>query len=640
MGTRRTPRRPMHGDMEWLQRTMLAMVRCRTVASLLDLAYDAIRQGLGYDRVGLFLVDSCRGLVQYVGTDANGREFHPSDRVWPLDADSYHARLLSDPRMSADGPGFVYLADATRELPEEVRPGLDGQPSQNLQVALRTPERVVGLIAADNLTSSRPIAPEDAPPLVAFANALATAVENVTLLESRAHLIENLDADLRRRVLELEELRTRERDEHLAAEAARRRLTFLAEASALLATSLDYSETMRRVARLAVAHLADWCTVDVVDEQGAFDQVAVAHEDPAREQMVAEVRRRYPPSPTGGHALMQVIRGGRPLVVPVVTDDWLKANTRGEEHFRVMRAIGLRSYMCVPLIARERTLGAITFLSAAADRGYDADDLALAEDLARRAAMAVDNARLYQVAQEARLTAEAAVRMRDEFLSVTSHDLRSPLTNILGRADLVDMKLSRGAPLDAAWVRAQIEAVRGATRRMLATVQEITDTVQLQFGQTLALRAEALDVGPLVRAVAAESADRQDAIPLVVEAPDGLAMQGDRARLERVVQNLVDNALKYSTGGTPVHVTVGRQEAWIAITVRDSGVGIPADELPRVFTPFYRASTAIGIRGTGIGLAGAKAIVEQHGGQIDLQSAVGQGTTVTVRLPAAGVGEQ
>ena len=270
-----------------------------------------------------------------------------------------------------------------------MRGGLDGQPHESIQVALRTPERVLGLISVDNLTSGRPITPANAPALVAFANVLATAVENVTLLEERDRRIEDLDADLRQRVAELEDLRECERQEQIEADAARHRLAFLAEASAILTASLDYADTLQSVARLAVAHLADWCTVDVVEQDGSFGQVAVAHTDPAQEALVGEVRRRYPPDLTGSrsHALMQVLHRGEALMVPAVTDAWLRANTRGGEHFRVMRKIGLQSYMCVPLVARERTLGAITFLSSAPERRYNTLDLTLAQDLARRAAM-------------------------------------------------------------------------------------------------------------------------------------------------------------------------------------------------------------------------------------------------------------
>ena len=225
------------------------------------------------------------------------------------------------------------------------------------------------------------------------------------------------------------------------------------------------------------------------------------------------------------------------------------------------------------------------------------------------------------------------MRVRDEFLTVASHDLRSPLTNILGRIDLLDMRLVNQKPLDATWARTQLAALRGAAWRMLSTVQEITDAVQLQIGQPLTLHAAAVDVGAMVRAVVGESSARQDTSEVIVEAPEGLVVQGDRARLERVVQNILDNAIKYSLERTPVNVTVSAHETWAIITVRDSGVGIPAAELPQIFTHFYRASTAIGVKGTGIGLAGAKTIVEQHGGHISIESAVGAGSTVTVHLP-------
>jgi signal transduction histidine kinase len=120
-----------------------------------------------------------------------------------------------------------------------------------------------------------------------------------------------------------------------------------------------------------------------------------------------------------------------------------------------------------------------------------------------------------------------------------------------------------------------------------------------------------------------------------VEAPVGAVVMGDRARLERVMHNVVGNAIKYSAGRTPVRAEVSQDDAWVTVTVRDRGVGIPADDVPHVFTLFYRAATAVGVPGRGIGLASARTIVEQHGGQITLQSTVGEGTTVAINLPCA-----
>jgi signal transduction histidine kinase len=170
---------------------------------------------------------------------------------------------------------------------------------------------------------------------------------------------------------------------------------------------------------------------------------------------------------------------------------------------------------------------------------------------------------------------------------------------------------------------------------MVATVEEITDVAELQIGRRLDLKVQPVDVGEMVRAAVAlvEGSALRGAAPVVVAASSSVVVEGDGMRLERVLQNVIGNAVKYSPGGTPVQVQVSRQEDWAVITVRDGGVGIPADELPHIFSKYYRASTSIGIKGTGIGLAGAKAIVTQHRGHITLDSIVGQGTTVVISLP-------
>ncbi len=196
-------------DLAWLLDTTNRMVGCRSVAALLDVAYDAIRFGLGYDRVGLLLVDAAhQTLVARIGTDVHGNKFYPRDRVNLLVAGSYHARLLADPRMQSDGPGFIYMDDATVEVPREAHRGLDGKPGPSLRVSLRSADAVLGLIGVDNLTSGRSLTPADAPPLVAFGNVLAATIESVSALEDRAQRIDKLDVDLRERVAQLNWLQT------------------------------------------------------------------------------------------------------------------------------------------------------------------------------------------------------------------------------------------------------------------------------------------------------------------------------------------------------------------------------------------------------------------------------------------------
>ena len=252
--------------------------------------------------------------------------------------------------------------------------------------------------------------------------------------------------------------------------------------------------------------------------------------------------------------------------------------------------------------------------------------MARAEDARRDA----EDAR--RTAEEARRTAEDAVRVRDNFLLTASHDLRTPLTNIIGRLDLVQARLDGARVIPDDWLRAQTHSLGGSARRMGATVEEITDAAQLQMGQRLALHLEPVDIGLVVRTVVGTS-PWGEAPSLVLDTSPGVVVEGDRARLERVVQNIIENAIKYNRAARPIRVEVARQGSWAMLVVRDEGVGIPADELPHVFTRFYRASTATGTPGTGIGLAGAKTIVEQHGGAITIETAVGCGTAVTVLLP-------
>ncbi|MDB5059144.1 MAG: sensor hybrid histidine kinase [Chloroflexi bacterium] len=211
-------------DLTWLLDTTNRMVGCRNVLALLDLAYDAIRYGLGYDRVGFILVDPSNGWLSCrLGTDADGHKTFLDDRIIALSDDNFYTRLLRDSRMQVGGPGFVYLDAAAQRHTYGVRPFLDGDPRQNLLVALRTVDRVVGYISVDNLISGRPIARTDASPLVAFANALAAMMDNVALLESRARRITDLDANLQQRV------------EHL---------TWLQQASTQLATLQDLERVL------------------------------------------------------------------------------------------------------------------------------------------------------------------------------------------------------------------------------------------------------------------------------------------------------------------------------------------------------------------------------------------------------------
>jgi len=212
-------------------------------------------------------------------------------------------------------------------------------------------------------------------------------------------------------------------------ETGRQRMTFLAEASDVLSGSLDYDETLTSVVRLAVPFLADWCSLDVREKDGSIRRVAVSHADPTKGDLAA-VAAQYPPDPYGRHPRTVALRTGRSQLVPDVTEEWLKAIANTDEQLEILRRFAYRSAMVVPLLARGETLGVMTFATIESDRRYDAGDLGLAEDLARRCALAVDNARLYREAQDAN-------RSKDRFLATVSHELRSPLSAVLTWAHLL-----------------------------------------------------------------------------------------------------------------------------------------------------------------------------------------------------------
>ncbi|MBI4493702.1 MAG: PAS domain S-box protein [Chloroflexi bacterium] len=421
----------------------------------------------------------------------------------------------------------------------------------------------------------------------------------------------------------------REQAARAAAEAGQRRLAFLAEASSVLASSLDYEATLASVARLAVLTLADYCVIHLAEEDGRIRRVELACADPAREARLRELQARHPPpEPNAPAGAARVIRTGQAELYPDVSEAWLRATIRETGRLHILGALGARSLMLVPLLARGGTLGALTFALAESGRHYGPEDLALAEDLARRCALAIDNARLYRQLQQ-------ALRSRDEFLASAAHDLKTPLTAIKGYAQLLQRQAARLDTPQVARLLDGLAKVDAITNKMRALIDELVDLARLELGQPLALIRKPTDLVALARQVAAEQQQTSGRHQVQVEAtvPE-LVGWWDAARLERVLGNLLGNAIKYSLEGGEVTVRVAREDSWAVVQVQDHGIGIPTADLSRIFERFQRGGNVIGrIPGTGIGLAGARQIAEQHGGSITVESQEGLGTTITVRLP-------
>jgi len=424
---------------------------------------------------------------------------------------------------------------------------------------------------------------------------------------------------------ELYELQQQSRER---AELANRQAAFLADASAALASSLDYEATLRTVANLAVPHIADWCAVDIVDEQGHVQRLAVAHVDPARVEMARTLLDRYPEDPNAPGGIQRVIRTATPAIYPVITDAMLIASARDPGHLDAMRALSIRSVMMVPLAAHGRTFGALTFVHAESGRRYTDADFRFAQDVAYRAALAVENARAYA-------EVNAANRAKDEFLATLSHELRTPLNAVLGWA-----RMLRDGTIAPGKAPRALEAIERNALAQLDLVEDLLDLSRIITGK-FRLNVGSVDLGAAVAAAIEAVQPAADAKRITIETvvEDGTsALVGDAARLQQAVWNLLANAIKFTPGAGRVTVSRRRRGSEIEVEVADTGEGLEAAVLPFVFDRFRQGDSgpARVHMGLGLGLAIVRHIVELHGGRVSASSAgPGRGSTFRISLPIA-----
>jgi PAS domain S-box-containing protein len=405
---------------------------------------------------------------------------------------------------------------------------------------------------------------------------------------------------------------------------------FLAEASRILASSLDYETTLASLARLTVPGLATYCSIDLVEEEGGLRQLAVAHRDPEKEELVRELRRLNPFNDSLPRGVVRVLRTGKSELSPEVSEELIASYTTGEKHLEVIRKLNPKSYMIVPLVARGRSLGVISFVSDETGMRYDDQSLELAEDLARRAALAIDNARLYREVRRAN-------RAKDEFLATVSHELRTPLNAILGWSHIL-----RSSNLDEAG-RANAHAIIERNAKAQARlIEDILDVSRIISGKLrLDLRPVSLDsvVGSVVETMRPDADVKKIRIETKIE-PVTFAVLGDASRLQQVVWNLLSNAIKFTPSGGSVEVRLDRQGASARLGVSDTGQGISRAFLPYVFDRFQQADSSSTRKhsGLGLGLAVVRHLVELHDGSIRAESdGEGRGATFTVTLPMAGL---
>jgi signal transduction histidine kinase len=402
---------------------------------------------------------------------------------------------------------------------------------------------------------------------------------------------------------------------------------FLADASKSLAALVDHGSTMQKVARLAVPVFADWCAVDLLEPDGSLRRVAVAHVDPSKVELAHELHRRHPPDPDAPQGVPHILRTGKPELISEVTDVLLVETVKDEELLRIMRELGLKSYLGVPLQAKGKTVGAITFVTAESGRRFDATDLAVAEDLAHRAGIAMENARLYSEVRE-------ADRRKDEFLAMLAHELRNPLAPIRNA-----LHIMKQAGADGAVVQRVREMMERQVQHMTRMVDDLLDVSRITRGK-IELRKEVVDLASVVDRTVETARplfeDRRQELTVDLP-PQPVRLEADPTRLEQVLANLLNNAAKYTDHGGRIGLSAKQEGGELVLRVRDTGVGIAADMLARIFEPFVQSDRVLhhSQGGLGIGLTLVRSLVEMHGGSVTAHSdGPGKGSEFIVRLPA------
>jgi signal transduction histidine kinase len=417
------------------------------------------------------------------------------------------------------------------------------------------------------------------------------------------------------------------------AEAAQRRLAFLAQASAELNLAFDYETALRRVARLAVPTLADCCLFDVIAEDGTTKRVAWAHGDPAQQERFDQSTQFAPPLTAINNPIARTLASGTTELKSGITDVWLQQIAVSPQHFQYMRSLRFHSMLNVPVISRGRMIGALTFCLIDPERQYSEVDRELAEELARRAALTIENARLYAAEQQARAEAEAAVRTRDEFLSVASHELKTPITSVRGYAQLLLNQLAKGRQPEPQRVERSLNTITQQADKLARFIDQMLDVSRIASNR-LVLQRERMDVGQLVAEIVNTVQQTTRTHELQVHIDGDTHADVDPLRLEQVITNLVTNAIKYSPEGGPITISVRREtSSSILIVVADNGIGIPVEHRPHIFERFYQAHGRGHFGGMGLGLSISQHIVLLHGGRLHAEFPDAGGTRMVIVLP-------
>ena len=406
------------------------------------------------------------------------------------------------------------------------------------------------------------------------------------------------------------------------------RQRLLAEVGAAVVRHLEYHEALEQVSRLVVQSFSSGCAIDIATPEGTLERVAVDARDPRHRAIVREIEERFPTPMDGTAGHVTAFRTGLPQLYEGLPDELLRAASATDEHFELWRALEMNAVYCVPLIARGRTIGVMTFVASGSQTGFTTEDVEFARELAERVALAVDNLRLFH-------ESKAANHTKSNFMATMSHELRTPLNAIVGYADLLDLNIS--GPLTPGQTE-HLARIRSSAHHLLTVIEEILTFSRVEAGKE-DVRLDTVDAVQLASeaAVMVEAAAAGKGLDFHVQLPEQpIVLQTDAVKLRQVMINLLSNGVKFTDAGS-VSLRVERTGREVCITVSDTGIGIAPEHLERIFDPFWQACSGSTrtTGGTGLGLTVSRQLTELLGGRLSASSQQGEGSTFEVRLPLA-----
>src|SRR5579885_379048 len=403
-------------------------------------------------------------------------------------------------------------------------------------------------------------------------------------------------------------------------------LRFLSEASKLLSSSLDYRTTLQNVAKLAVPQIADWCTVDML-ENGTLKQVAIAHKDPKQVKWAKELRKTNPPDMNAPTGIPHVLKTGKAEFYPEITDELLVKAARNEKELTLLRKLRFTSVMLVPICTEGTCIGGISFVSTDSKRHYTKSDVAMAEELASRAAFAIENAKLFT-------ESEKAVALRDDFISVASHELKTPVTSLKMYTQVLQKEFAKRGQQE---FHRYFHKIDDQANKLSILINDLLNVSKLQHGKLEFAMGE-FDLNEVVKDTVDAIQETASKHKIIVEGELPRRVYGDRYRIYQVITNLLTNAIKYSPQADRVLVQLIPEKDVAVVTVRDFGIGIEKEYQNKIFQQFYRVNAADEktYPGLGMGLFIAYEMVKRHGGDMTVVSEKGKGSQFSFTLPYKG----